>query len=470
MQINTLSSSKLEQARLCEARLAGKLGQIAGETDYEEDRGEGAAIGGLAHAAAKVWYRPNPDWVKAMQLAATQVPPEQREHHLNSVSAQLSTQGIFKHPVTDPDIAFRQAIDESSRGQYGNELPREPSSLTEARTMFDRIITFYKRDLLNVVFAERRYKGQLLSDVNGNPGSGVPVHLIIDLGVDRGGGRLEIIDFKTGFISIPTEEMYDKDQALMNLLAVRKYDPEITPYHTVSFTYFWVRDSIERGPISIPTDRLIDYEYWLTITYQRLLNLTDPTETTNRFCKSCGRRFQCKAYQEFVGEAMGEFRALTEAEMQDLFTGDPEKLLIRYDRLSGQLKLLEDAKSNISKFITNRMESTGQKLIEGEHYKAALRANRRDDYDTGAVLSACAIYGVDPTSVVSASKSKVEAAFSKNVEAMDLLGQQMRRGGDEWAWGDVVIQLQVKGLDHSSFLTVTGQCTLAALACPARGW
>src|SRR5664279_4119020 len=69
MDIGNISPSKLESVRLCTARLAGRLNQL-GEAEWEEDHGESAASGGLAHAAAKHWYRPNPNWLVKVRAGA----------------------------------------------------------------------------------------------------------------------------------------------------------------------------------------------------------------------------------------------------------------------------------------------------------------------------------------------------------------------------------------------------------------
>src|SRR5438046_14008 len=146
MEVGNLSPSKLETSRLCEARLAGRLNQL-GEAEWDEEHGEAASTGTLAHAAAKHWYRPCPRWIERMR-------------------------------------------------------------------------TRDNRNQLNIVFAERRYKGKLANNV--------PVHLIVDLGIDRGNGRLELVDYKTGWISISTDDMYSKDQVLMNMLAVSRYDDSLS--------------------------------------------------------------------------------------------------------------------------------------------------------------------------------------------------------------------------------------------------
>src|ERR1017187_6266066 len=70
MELGNLSPSKLETSRLCEARLAGRLNQL-GEAEWDEEHGEAASTGTLAHAAAKHWYRPCPRWIERMRTGET---------------------------------------------------------------------------------------------------------------------------------------------------------------------------------------------------------------------------------------------------------------------------------------------------------------------------------------------------------------------------------------------------------------
>jgi hypothetical protein len=53
MHIGTVSPSKLGRLRLCEARVDAQLH----DDGYDEEQGEPARIGILAHEAAKLWYR-----------------------------------------------------------------------------------------------------------------------------------------------------------------------------------------------------------------------------------------------------------------------------------------------------------------------------------------------------------------------------------------------------------------------------
>ena len=442
-----ISPSKLEMARLCEARLAGKLGQIEGESNGDEDRGEGASMGTCAHDAAKLWYRPNEAWLKrvyagedylalARQAQALRekaaapfqpVPADDpaavakadaaRRAAVCEADETINRLGLLKHPYSDPDYVFRKGLTDVANGRFGSELPRDAASIDEARELFDVIITHYNRDQLNVVFAERRYKGKIANDV--------PVHLIIDLGIDRGEGRLEIVDFKTGFITMSTEEMYGKDQVKMNVLAVTNYDQTLAHYPHKSFTYFWVRSGFETGPVSFTREQMLDYEHYLAVTYRHMLSVTEPKESTNRFCASCPRRLNCKAFQSMIGEAMGQFRAATPEEVAAL---DDEDVMAQWDRLNNQIKLMEGYQKNLKDSLKTRMEKAGQKVIETETFKAAVRQNRADGYDPATVLNLCAVHKVDAASIVGVTKSKVEAAFAANDAAKVVLGQTMRRG------------------------------------------
>jgi RecB family exonuclease len=450
--IGALSPTKLEQARLCEARLAGKLEAIASEEEWDEDRGEGASMGTLAHDAAKIWYRPNEVWQKRVRsgedsrVLAKQAeeirqkysagdPPdpsagreameawqEQDEEGQHLADVEIAKLGLLKHPLRNPDKVFRMALAECAKGQFGNELPKEASSVEEGRAMFDAIINHYKRDALNIVFAERRYKGKI--------GAQVPIHLIIDLAVDRGDGRLEIIDFKTGFLTCTTEEMHDKDQVKMNLLAVVHYDNTLTHFHNKSFTYFWVRSGYETGPVSFTKERLTDYEHYLASVYQHLLTVENPKPSFNRFCTSCPKRFGCSKFQEVISEAMGMSEVITDEQLKAL-ESDPEEIMARYDRLRAQEKLIEESKKKTGEFLRKMIEKQGKKVMEGDAFKASIRQNKADSYDTATVLSLCTTHKVDPTTVVSVGKKKVDEAFGTNPDAMRMLGLNMRRGATQ---------------------------------------
>lgn len=452
MDIGFLSPSKLEQARLCEARLAGRLNQL-GEAEWDEEHGEGALMGTLAHAAAKHWYRPCEAWIKrvrcgedpevlakqAQQMIAgvvAQFPPAEGEDEngkakrlqllrdaQDQVEDQILIQGLLKHPLTNPNHAFRLAIEECAKARFGNELPKDAASVQEARDLFDQIIAHYNRDNLNVVFAERRYKGYIAN--------GVPVHLIIDLGIDRGNGRLEIVDYKTGWITISTEDMYSKDQVLMNLLAATRYDDTLSYYPYKSFTYYWVRPGFETGPVNFTADRLADYEHYLAVQYQHMLNIGGDNatlkakESINGFCNSCPRKNQCAAFQRHVGEAMQLARAATTEEL-DKF--DDENAMHQYLRYGSQIKILEASKKALADILKGRVGKTEKREIIGQKARAKMRQDRMDGYDPASVIRLAPLCGVDLASIASFGKEKVEKAFGSNTEAMRQLQITMRRG------------------------------------------
>jgi hypothetical protein len=64
-----------------------------------------------------------------------------------------------------------------------------------------------------------------------------------------------------------------------------------------------------------------------------------------------------------------------------------EDIMSNYDRVRAQHKLLENRKSALGQFLQDRMNKTGKKVIETETFKAAMRQNKHDDYDTATVLS-----------------------------------------------------------------------------------
>jgi hypothetical protein len=386
MEVSALSPSKLERLRLCEARVESQLH----DEGYEEEKGEPALIGTLAHECAKLWYRKGVDgsWLYA-----------------------------------ELGDAFRAAMNECTNRQgRGSELPREASSIQAARTLAEQIATHYKRDGLNIIFAERRYKGNL--------SNAVPVHLIIDLGVDRGvdshGNRtLEIIDYKTGFIACTTEDMYDKDQVLMNLLAV-SLDPEYaTKFTSFHFTYFWVKLGYETGPISFDGERLKDYEHWLGLEYKRIKEIKEPTESLNRFCASCGRRNDCKKYREWMTEALAEPKLLTLEEMSVL---DDEVLMVQHQKLKGQMDKLEKLRDGLGDHLNSQLTVRQTDEITGKNYKAVRRSSQHDSYSVQTVLALCQAHHRDPASVLSVKKKGAEEMFASNPEAMQQLTLTMKKG------------------------------------------
>ena len=447
MQVKFLSPTAIEQALQCEARLAGKLNQL-GEDEWEEEHGEGKSIGALAHNAAKVWYRPNAKWLERLnagedhEVLAKQASTMRdqvndnpafsprvedteknkvdkaiaKQDALDQVDDQIQELGLLKHCYTNPNHAFRLAISDTARSKYGNELPREASGTDDARTLFGQILSQYNRDQLNVVFAERRYKGQIAN--------GVPIHTILDLGIDRGDGRLELIDYKTGWITSTTEEMYDKHQVKVNLLAVARYDDALSRFHTKSFTYFWVRPGFETGPVSFSLDRLIDYEHWLSEFHAYILGVTEPTETINRFCLSCSRRFSCKKFVEMVSEAMGLGDSMTEEQARAL---SDEQIMVRHNRVTTQIKLLEETKSSLGSVLMGKMQTANVTCVKGSEFKATIRQNRSDGYDVATVLSLCVLNKLDTATIVGVTKTRVDEVFSSNLDAMRMLNLTKRR-------------------------------------------
>ena len=448
MEIGALSPTKVEQAMLCESRLAGRLNQLEGEDAWDEEFGESAATGTLAHCAAKLWYRPNAAWLKRVkagedpaklaaqaqairQKIADQRPPAADETDEQKAEREadirramdateesiIAPQGLLKHPFTNPSHVFRKAIDDCAQGPFGNQLPHEADSVGDARSLFETIIAHYNRDNVNVVFAERRYKGKIAN--------GVPIHTILDLAIDRGEGRLEVVDYKTGWITCTTEEMYGKHQVLMNLLAVARYDESLSRYRSFSFSYFWVQPGFETGPVSFSIERLIDYEHFLATFFAYARNLKEPRESTNRFCISCGRRFSCRAFRALLGEAMGHLKVLSEDDARKL---TDDEVMVQHDRLGAQIKLLEGSKKTLSGYLMRKMQAADQKQLRGEAFKATIRQNRMDNYDPATVLSMCAVHRIDPAQVVSVTKKKVEEFFGSNTDAMRTMAMTMRRG------------------------------------------
>jgi hypothetical protein len=398
--VSTLSPTKLETARLCEARLAAKMH----DEEYEEEQGSGALIGVLAHGAAKNWYRycyyTNPETGKI--VTGEPKPTDVRV------------------PVNTPDEAFEAAMQECAEsvdfdGNPASQLPKEPNDVIEARTMFDMIIANYNRDVVKVLYAERRYKGHL--------SNGVPIHTIIDLILDRGNGVIEVVDFKTGFITCTEDEMMNKDQVLMNLVVLNQ-DQDLARFPHKQFTYFWVRKGFQTGPVSMPVERLKDYELFLLYEYQRLLNIQEPKESINRFCGSCGRRHKCQKFADFVAEALGKPKELTPEEAAAV---DDETLLSQSDLLKGQIQLLESRREAIGEVIKLRMKNANVKEIVGDKFKVRLQQNISTSYSYTTVARLCNERNVNLGDLVSLSKSKVEAAFSSDADAMAALTQTMQK-------------------------------------------
>lgn len=405
MQIGTISPSKLERIRLCESRVEAQLH----DSEYEEEQGEMAKGGTLAHEAAKLWYRwsPAPDGSKTW-------------------------------PYTDPSVCFRAAMDSVSKREFtqgnnvivNNELPHDAGTIQDARTSFDMIISHYKREVVNIIFTERRYKGTLKN--------GVPVHLIIDLALDRGNGTLEIVDYKTGFIACTTDDMWDKDQVLMNLLAV-SLDPEFAKFTTFQFTYFWVKKGYETGPISLSGERLADYEHFLALEYTRIVEIEKPVESLNRFCGSCGRRTQCSKYREWMTEAMASPALLTPEQMVGM---DDDILMGQHEKLKGQIKALENLREQLGDHIKAILTQRQVVELEGRTFKAVIRSSKHNTYSVPAVVALCVANQKDPSAVFSIKSKEVESLFSSDPNALQQLNLTMRRG--QTAGSLNIVQVGVK--------------------------
>lgn len=406
MDIGNISPSKLKRYQLCEARaVAPKI-----DDDYEEEaKHEGTLAGTLAHAAAKYWYRPNPEWAKLVAAQPT------AEHRLKAMQSR-TLQGVEKHLIKDPAEAFQMALKEVAGD---GELPREARSVLEAHILFEKIINFYKRDQICVVFAERAYKGNL-------SGTGVPVHLIIDIALDRGNGTLEIIDFKTGYLKIDNDEMWSDHQVLMNLLAISE-DKFFHMYPVKAFRLHWVRDEYASNQVVLTPDQLSDYSYYLIWEYQRLLDLKpeEATESINRFCSSCGRRLQCKKYRQLISEAMGKFEPLSVDEMKQL---DDNTLLETVERIKQQYDTLEDFIKVLKAEVGQRIKQQQVTELLGERLKARFRGRSNNSFDTGTVLALAQQYGKDPATLVDPRQKVVEAAFQGIPDAEAQLQATLRKG------------------------------------------
>lgn len=390
MEVRTLSPSRLKASRLCEKRL---LAKTEDET-YQEDRGELASIGTLAHEAAKLWYRH----------------PE-------------------KYPNDAQQACFHDAIQECADARFGDENPREAEGVAEARVLFENIITRFPRDQIKVVFTERRLKGTI--------SKGVPIHLIIDLAIDKGDGRLHIIDYKTGFVAMTTEEMWAEDQVLMNLLAINKYDSDslLDPFRDSSgrvrctFTYSWTRYGYETGPIELTNDRLDDYDAYLASEYQRLLDLDDDSavERINPYCGSCGRRLKCTKYRELMTEVMNLDPAKDDptgaASAESVAALKPEDLIEAYSGIAQQEKLLKSKKSMLGDAIKAMHKLADADMIEHGDFRSKLVSRKDSRYDVLTVLTIARERNVDPANMLSATNKRVESQFASDPQAMAMLKQ-----------------------------------------------
>jgi RecB family exonuclease len=377
MKHPALSPTRLEMVRTCEARMMAKYDK-GFDAEFSEQKGDMAMVGILAHEAAKYWYR----------AAIADATDEQK--------AQGATL----------DTAFQAALEEL--GPKG-ELPKVATGAAEAKALFAQIVAFYDRDALTILFAERRYQGALPN--------GVPVNLVLDLGVGRADGTLEIIDYKTGFIITSYDEMFDKDQVLLNILAV-SLDTTFAEYPQKAFRYFWVQSSFESRPVTMPPHALADYLAWMAEEYQRILAIEQPAEMLNRFCQSCGRRFRCTAFAELMTGAMLKPDLLDADALEGLSLDD---VMARYETVATQIKLLDASKKVLSEYMQQAMEDAGAKELTGATRRVSLRQSGRVDFPARAVISLCAKYGEDPAPLMTVVKGRLDTAFSDRPEAMSEL-------------------------------------------------
>jgi hypothetical protein len=367
MEIKRFSPTGLKTIRLCEARAHAR----AADPNYEEESGEPAKVGTLAHAAAKFWFAPQ-----------------------------------HRQQIVTMDDAFAAGLQEVS---HDEDMPSN-AGVSEAKDMFGAIVGAFCRDEIRVVFAERMYDGFI--------GHGVPVRMKIDLAIDRGDGVLDIIDFKTGWQVISDDDAWGDDQALLNLLAVGVYDKEITErFNNVSFRFFWARHGYCSEPIQLPPSKMRDYEYALSLEYQRVINKVDPSETLNQYCGSCGRRSECRTYQDAIAEAMG-------VQPGELPAADTPTVAImsRLHTLNVASKAVDAAVSTLKGVLKDRVIEnqtvTGQKQLLVDGYKAWIQSAAQTDYNKQEVFRLAGDMGVDLRTLVSVSKKRVDDAFGSNELAM----------------------------------------------------
>ena len=377
MEIRYLSPTKVKQYRTCPARLMSRI-----EDNVFEESGEPARMGTLAHEAAELWFDP--------------------EHRRAGLSP-------------DPSVCFQHAM-KRCREDKRKGLPRDAANIANAKRLFEAILAHYNRDVLNVVFAERTYKGAL--------GNGVPVHLRVDMGVDGGGGKLRLIDYKTGFITLSDEEMLGEDQVLMNLLATHR-DPTLQQWPIKSFEYFWTRHNYPSEEIIRSPQDLADYEYELSELYQEALNMTDPPERVNAFCGSCHRRTKCRAYREMLGEALGRSQALTDEEAEALSEDD---LLSHHEKLKGQIKILESSLDTVKSVVQARMTAQRSEKFETDHFRASLVRRSTSSFDPQVLLKLTHAHGIAITDLFKPeSKKRIEDRLADKTGAMRELEATMIR-------------------------------------------
>jgi hypothetical protein len=174
-------------------------------------------------------------------------------------------------------------------------------------------------------------------------------------------GALEIVDFKTGFISMPDDEMLDEEQVIMNLFATR-YDPSLKQFRRHRFSYFWVRDDRLSLPVELTETELKDVEEWLRQQYAYIQSVKEPRETPNSFCVSCSRRSQCAAYRSLIAEAF----AFDEAKADAVIEGsDTDETIRQHERIGIQAKVLDRVRSALGDRLTTLLRQGGLRTLEG---------------------------------------------------------------------------------------------------------
>lgn len=398
MDVKRVSPSKLNRHLLCDARALA----IEEDEEYEdEDKGEGALAGTLAHAACKHWFRPNQLWVNEINKypAADRWRAAQGKEN-----GEWACNGVVKHLVRTPDEAFTLAISEVAQGR---ELPRSAESVFQAREFFEIIINTFDRMKLIVMFAELIYEGVLDNNV--------PFRMIIDLAYDSGNGTLELIDFKTGFIKMPESDMWSDNQVLMNLMMVNR-DKNLAGYPTKSFRLFWVRDRDLTDAVILSNTQIVDFENWLFWEYDRLKNLTadNAKETPNRYCNGCGRRMKCIKFRKLMSEAMGSEQPMTEQEMAAI---TDDQLAVHKKHFDLQKKVMEDRKEKISAALNARLQSRQVKEIVTGKHKIRERSMAMKSISPSTVISLAQQFNLPLSQMVSVKPKVVAAMFGSNVEA-----------------------------------------------------
>jgi RecB family exonuclease len=174
---------------------------------------------------------------------------------------------------------------------------------------------------------------------------------------DRGEGRIEVVDYKTGQVFYSRAEVEASLQLAIYDIAARELWPEA---HTVLTTLHSIRTD-QKFTMEHPNDHIEQVKLYIRSLVDQIENDREWKPRLNDGCIYCEGRVQCDAYQ---GALRGE-RNVPMAESLD----DLEAVAREREEVALLVRTLDKRKKELEGAIRPHLESVDQMVLGGCRYK-----------------------------------------------------------------------------------------------------